>query len=251
MQDILFSLKKYRRDLIGVLLVIICIALSCYSIFTSKKEKEEIDSNLLSDLTPKETEIEEEQEEVGEKPTSIYVDIKGAVNNPGVYETKEGAIISDIIALAGGLTEDAYQNGINLSKKVSDEMVIYIYTQKEVAEKENETSNTKTPTTSSTCNTTSYNINDCVEKTESIIVPNSDSEKTEQEEPADETSGLININTANKTKLTELSGIGDVKAQAIIDYRNTHGYFKNIEDILNVNGIGDAVFTKIKDYITV
>ena len=62
---------------------------------------------------------------------------------------------------------------------------------------------------------------------------------------------LININTASKSELTALNGIGDVKAQAIIDYRNTNGNFKSIEDILNVSGIGDAVFAKIKDYITV
>ena len=248
MQDILFFVKKYRKELIGGFLVILCLILSCYSIFTSTKKEEETDSNLLSDLTLTQ---EEEQEEVVEESATIYVDIKGAVNNPGVYEAKKGATISDIIALAGGLTEDAYQDGINLSKKVSDEMVIYIYTKQEVAKKENTTSGNEIPNSSSTCNTLSYNINDCVEKTESIIVPSDEAEKTEQDIPADDTNSLININTASKSQLTELSGIGDVKAEAIIDYRSTNGYFKTIEDILNVSGIGDAVFAKIKDHITV
>ena len=89
-------------------------------------------------------------------------------------------------------------------------------------------------------------------KKESIITTsdtaNSNSELSDTAEDVNE---LININTASKSELTALSGIGDVKAQAIIDYRNTNGNFKSIEDILNVSGIGDAVFAKIKNYITV
>ena len=61
----------------------------------------------------------------------------------------------------------------------------------------------------------------------------------------------ININTADKTALSTLNGIGDVKAQAIIDYRGTNGQFGKIEDIMNVSGIGDATFNKIKDHIRV
>ncbi|MBQ5716771.1 MAG: helix-hairpin-helix domain-containing protein, partial [Clostridia bacterium] len=66
-----------------------------------------------------------------------------------------------------------------------------------------------------------------------------------------ESSGLININLATIETLKQLKGIGDVKAQAIIDYRNENGRFKNINEILNVKGIGEKTFEKIKDHITV
>ena len=123
-------------------------------------------------------------------------------------------------------------------------MVIYIYTENEA---KTSTSSNPSSNTNTSCNITSYDIKDCVEKNESVIETNrnafaADSQSTNQ---------LININTASKTELTTLSGIGDVKAEAIITYRTTVGSFKSIEDILNVSGIGDAVFEKIKDYITV
>lgn len=61
----------------------------------------------------------------------------------------------------------------------------------------------------------------------------------------------ININTATKEELDTLPGIGEVKAQAIIDYRTEHGFFVNVEELLEVYGIGDATFAKIKDLVTV
>ena len=65
------------------------------------------------------------------------------------------------------------------------------------------------------------------------------------------TTQIININTASKTELMSLNGIGEVKAEAIIDYRNKNGNFKSIEEIGNVKGIGDVIFAKIKNYITI
>ena len=243
MDNMIFYLKKYTKEIAFGVLISICLALSCYSIFRKEDKVETIENtNLMANVA------EEEKEE---EPESLifHVDIKGAVNSPGVYEVKEGSIISDVITLAGGFTKDAVEDTINLSKKVSDEMVIYIYTEKE---KVKSPANTGTYTTTSTCNTSSYNIEDCVQKKESIITTsdtaNSNSELSDTAEDVNE---LININTASKSELTALNGIGDVKAQAIIDYRNTNGNFKSIEDILNVSGIGDAVFAKIKDYITV
>ena len=61
----------------------------------------------------------------------------------------------------------------------------------------------------------------------------------------------ININTADINKLTELDGIGESKAKTIIEYRTTNGLFKNIEDIKNISGIGESLYNKIKDKITV
>ena len=243
MDNMIFCLKKYTKEIAFGILIFTCLALSCYSIFKKEDKVETIENtNLMANVA-------EEAKEEEPEPLIFHVDIKGAVNSPGVYEVKEGSIISDVITLAGGFTKDAVEDTINLSKKVSDEMVIYIYTEKE---KVKSPANTGTSTTTSTCNTSSYNIEDCVQKKESIITTsdtaNSNSELSDTAENVNE---LININTASKSELTALNGIGNVKAQAIIDYRNTNGNFKSIEDILNVSGIGDAVFAKIKNYITV
>ena len=218
MPDIIFYLKKYLREIIFGILICICIGISCYGIFYEKNSTEIIQNDNFVANTSKEERKEE-------KAKKIHIDIKGAIKTPGVYEVEEGAIVSDVITLAGGFNEDADQESINLSKKVSDEMVIYIYTTKEL--KSNETKKSSS-TTSKNCNSSSYSI--------------------KENNP---TTQIININTASKTELMSLNGIGEVKAEAIIDYRNKNGNFKSIEEIGNVKGIGDVIFAKIKNYITI
>ena len=245
MQDILYFFKNYKKELILGALVCISVLLSCYSIYENNQKEEVTEDQTL--LAQEEPEKDEE-----EPPSIVHVDIKGAVAAPGVYHVEERGSMNDVISLAGGFKEDAYQEGINLSKKVSDEMVIYVYSQKEIKTNETKTESTK-PNSSkptNTCNATSYDINDCVEKTESVIITSENTEDSSDQEE-NNTSKLVNINTASIEELTSLSGIGDAKAKAIIEYRKTNGNFKTIEDILNVNGIGDAIFTKIKDYITI
>lgn len=164
-----------------------------------------------------------------------YVDLKGAVINPGVYKIEDGFIINDILKEAGGLKEDAYTDNINLSMKLSDEMVIYIYTQNEYnsqnIKKENEV-----------CNCDEYKIDKCLSDSSSMIVSNDD---------ANSDITYVNINTASKEELVKLNGIGESKANAIVEYRNKNGNFTNIEDIQNVDGIGKALYEKIKDNIKV
>ena len=245
MQDILFIFKKHSKDMIIFALILLCLILAIYNIF---KEDENIDTINTDLITNEEESVEEETKE---EPIAYYVDIKGAVENPGVYEVKDGTIISDVIALAGGLKENAYEEGINLSKKVSDEMVIYIYTDSEVKESiaKNPTTNSNKQTQENACNSSSYDITDCVTLTESVIIPGNGNNNTNTD--TEETNKIVNINTATKDELVTLSGIGDAKAQEIIEYRKTNGYFTSIEDILNVKGIGDAIFAKIKDFIAV
>lgn len=240
MPDIIFYLKKYVKEIIFGILICICIGISCYGFFYEKESTEIIQNDNFIANTSKEEGKEEEE------PQKIHVDIKGAIKTPGVYEVEEGTIVSDVITLAGGFNEDADQESINLSKKVSDEMVIYIYTTKEVKSNDIKKSSS---TTSKSCNSSSYNIKDCVEKKETIIIPGENNTEITNEESS--IPQIININTANKTELMSLNGIGEVKAEAIINYRNTNGNFKSIEEIGNVKGIGDAIFAKIKDYITV
>ncbi len=164
-----------------------------------------------------------------------YVDLKGAVINPGVYKIEDGYIINDILKEAGGLKEDAYTDNINLSMKLSDEMVIYIYTQ-------NEYNSQNIKKESEVCNCDEYKIDKCLSDSSSMIVSNDD---------ANSDNTYVNINTASKEELGKLNGIGESKANAIVEYRNKNGNFTNIEDIQNVDGIGKALYEKIKDNIKV
>lgn len=164
-----------------------------------------------------------------------YVDLKGAVINPGVYKIEDGYIINDILKEAGGLKEDAYTDNINLSMKLSDEMVIYIYTQ-------NEYNSQNIKKESEVCNCDEYKIDKCLSDSSSMIVSSND---------ANSDITYVNINTASKEELVKLNGIGESKANAIVEYRNKNGNFTNIEDIQNVDGIGKALYEKIKDNIKV
>lgn len=204
------------------------------------KESEE-DKEVIEDISKKEK--KEDIEEV----TKIKVDVKGEVANPGVYELDSTARVIDAINMAGGLSENADTDNINLSKILTDENVIIVYkliakaysieTYKEkidICKSDYNSaciSQDKVISTTSTEQTTSSNTND-------------DSKLTSTE-------NIININTADLNDLITLTGIGEAKAQKIIDYRNTNGNFQNIEDIKNVTGIGDSIFEKIKDRITV
>ena len=158
--------------------------------------------------------VKAEMPEASSSP-KCAIDIKGAVKNPGVYTTNCDQYVNDIIALAGGLTSEADTSTINLAKQVKDEMVIIINTKEEIINMES-----------------SDIVNQ--EIVNDSMVDNS----------------LININAATLDELKTIPGIGDVRAKAIIEYRNNNGSFKDIKDITNVKGIGEALYEQIKVYIT-
>ena len=227
---------------VGILafLSLVVIALSGYMVYMLNT-KEECFCEPVTDLIS----LEEPSEEVVETPP-IYVEVKGAVNHPGVFEVNENNIINDVIALAGGLKDNAYTDNINLSKKVSDELVVYVFT-KEEYKKNSSSNNTHTNTSSTSSSKESYQIDEATKNNISIITSSNSETTTSQ----DTTSKLININTASVQELTSLPGIGETKANNIVSYRTENGYFKTIEDLKNVSGIGDATFEQLKDYITV
>ena len=236
MDNMIFYLKKYTKEIAFGIFFSICLALSCYSIFRKEDKVETIENtNLMANVA-------EEAKEEEPEPLIFHVDIKGAVNSPGVYEVKEGSIISDVITLAGGFTKDAVEDTINLSKKVQDELVIYVYTKNEI-KKNNLQEN-------QTCSSNNYIITECTENKVSIITSNENNENNENNNSS-VSSNLININLASIEELTTLPGIGESKAQNIINYREENGYFKTIDEIKNVNGIGEATFDQLKKYITV
>ncbi len=243
MQNILFWVKKYLKDLVLFCLIIICIGLIGYNFYHDEENKTDLSSSVVAV-----NDLEEEKEKDEEIITTLNIDIKGAVKKPGVYAVNNGAIINDIIKMAGGFNSNAYQNGINLSKKVTDEMVIYVYTKNEIKDKENKED------ALNSCVTTTYDICDCVQDQESVIETKPTEDKKDNSLPAqdsDTTTKLVNINTASKAELTTISGIGETKALAIIEYRSLNGSFKSVTDLLNVNGIGEALFDKIKEFVTV
>ena len=157
----------------------------------------------------------------------ISVYICGEVINPGIYEAPKGVMLNDIIEDAGGLTENASVNNINFVYQITCNMSIYIPSKSETA--------------------SGFNGGDIIRQ-DGVYVWGS-----QQGGSADQGStgiSIVNINTATVDELKTLPGIGDVTAQAIVDYRAKNP-FKAIEDIKNVSGIGDSKYNRIKDYICV
>lgn len=166
----------------------------------------------------------------------IKVEIKGAVNNPGVYELETGKRVEDVIKLSGGLKKDADVSNTNLSKNLVDEMVIIIYTKDEI----------NSMTTGNT--TIKYIDKECICP---VIENNScTSDVVTNFEVIEEVSDKISLNKATLEELMTLKGIGESKAKSIIEYREKTP-FKSIEELLNVKGIGKAMFEKIKANISI
>ncbi len=217
-----FKLTLYNhRYIITTICIIIFLILSYIFYFKSKFNKEEVIIN---------EDIEEKEEVIDN--SFIYIDIKGAINKPGVYKIDRDSRVIDAINKAEGLKEEADTSLLNLSTKLHDEMYIYVYTKEEVLNfiKVSEEQNKK--------------IDEC-NKTNEICI------KKEVITKDDITNNKININKASIEELMLLPSIGEAKAQAIIDYRNSVGIFNEIDDIKKVSGIGDSLFDKIKDLITV
>lgn len=139
--------------------------------------------------------------------------------------------------MAGGITSNATTDNINLSKKLENEMVIIVYTKKEL--------NQELKSISQEYQTKDSNITSCLDKKQSVVT----NTKTEGNEINTSSNNKISINTASKEELMNLTGIGEAKADNIINYRIEHGNFKDINELKNVNGIGESIFSKIKDNI--
>ena len=208
--------EKYRKYFIvfGVLsLFIILSSFIYYNNYNSKKEKVEkiVDAVVLE--KEETAEVLEEPTEQSEIIEEYYVDIKGAVISPGVYKLSSNSRVNDVVNLAGGVTDLADTRCINLSKKIKDEMVIYVYTKQEVEEMYKEEEKKKDNVIVNNVINDAYvdYINPDIENADSTVSSNSSE---------DAVTGKININTADITLLTTLPNIGESKAQAIIDKRN-------------------------------
>lgn len=202
---------KRKNAIITIFFSILFLGTSCYFWFT-KEDKVEANEVIVKSKN--------ETSKIKEK--TIFVDIKGEIKVPGLYEIPSGKRVMDVIEAAGGLTELADTRTINLSKIVEDQMVIIV---DNIIKEENSESITNDAKIDVKTNiTTNKNISN--------------------------SSKLVSINKGSKEELMTLNGIGNSKADAIIKYRNSHGDFKTKEELLEVDGIGEGIFTKIKDHIT-
>ena len=161
--------------------------------------------------------------------TLISVYICGEVNNPGIYEAPKGVILNEIIEDAGGFTDRASVNNINLVYQIEYNMSIYIPSEEEIAE--------------------GFNGGDIIRRDGVYVWGSSGANNPEQGTGSGEIK-TVNINTASEEELKTLPGIGDVTAKAIVDYRK-NTTFETIEDIKKVTGIGESKYNRIKDYICV
>lgn len=212
-------MKKY---IIIILCIVVLVVTAFYYYFNNERTEEIF-----------EEEIFEEKREI----SSIYcVDIKGAVNKPGVYCLEENNRVLNVIESAGGLKSTADTSVINLSKKITDEMTIIIYTKTQI---KNAINKLNSPT-----------IIEIIKEVEKECVCPDVNNDACINESNNETTTLININTGNKEQLMTLPGIGESKANAIITYR-TNSPFIIIDDLKNVPGIGDSIFESLKQYITI
>lgn len=193
------------------------------------------DTGNAVDEVPKKVIIEEDKKATEKVIVSkIKVDVKGAVKKEGVYELEEGARISDLIKVAGGLKSNASTKYLNLSKKLTDEMVVKVYTDKQIKNMN------ITYTVQEECKCSTEDISDCAGA--STIIKG--------EESSSSSTNKVSLNKATKEELMTLSGVGESKALAIIKYREDNNGFNAIEDIMNVSGIGESLYNKIKDFIT-
>jgi len=154
----------------------------------------------------------EEDEGTGDK---VCVFVCGAVNCEGVYELPEGSRVIDAVRAAGGYSDDADSKYVNQAEYVYDTQRIEIPTREEA----------------------------------DLLRENDPSEKNEEGGPQDD--GRIDLNTAGKQELMTLPGIGESKADRILEYRLAHGRFSSTEELMNVSGIGSGVYENMKDRITV
>lgn len=207
---------QHRKNWMLVVLLAGMLATGgCYLFSNGNKTEEALleEAILESEISVQET--QEQQQEEGEAVTTenvgqeplCYVHVCGEVVKPGVYELKAGARVYDAVELAGGLTEDAVEEAVNLAETVVDG--------------------------------------------QQIRIPDRQQAGSMDVSIQAESEGKVNLNTATEEQLMTLSGVGSSRARDIIAYREEHGPFFVIEDVMKVPGIKEAAFAKIKEDITV
>ncbi len=190
--------------LVSITLLIVCLYLSHEKIVTAKQIV--IKKEVIEDVVD----------------ATKYVEIKGEVLKPGVYEVNKNDRVKDLIHYAEGLLDSADITHLNLARRLIDEEVIIIYKESEALDE--------------------IQINNAALEKLNLS-------ETKYSSNQEEYDFVINVNQANVEELMKLPGIGKTKAQAIIDYRKKSGGFKELNQLMEVKGIGDKTFEKIKSFL--
>ena len=223
-----------KKIIFVILCMLMCVCQGCsdeevMEIISEEADKEEnaddyieVASDALADNTKKTENIETNDSQ------SFVVYVSGYVNNPGVYELSAGSRVIDAIDAAGGYSKEAYDNYLNLASLISDGQMIYVPSEEEVSQGNVES-------IAGNGSTSGIGVNGNGGNSGSNGTGNS--------------GGLVNINSASKEELMTLPGIGESKADKIIAYREENGRFSTPEGIMEISGIKDGLYNKIKDKI--
>ncbi|MGE7601151.1 helix-hairpin-helix domain-containing protein [Peribacillus sp. NPDC097675] len=212
------TILKKKISLIAVAVVI--VAIGFYLFYQPEKKPGETEDIFAISTSEETTDEVKPKTEAG--PQIMKVDVKGAVQAPGVFTAQAGDRVIDLISEAGSFTDKADKDKVNLAQLVEDQMVIYVPKKGE----------------------------------EGAEIPGGmpatlSNGSTGTDGAAGSSGGQVNLNTATQADLETLSGIGPSKATAILEYRDSIGKFKQVEDLKNVSGIGDKTFEKLKESISV
>ena len=207
---LLMEYKKVLSIIGGVLAVIVIILVGRGMMASPTKEKVMVTNAVNTTRVDETTTM---------TPQNCYVDIKGEVLRPGVYEFSCESRMQEVIKKAGGFTEEADETKINLAQKISDQMQIIV------------------PNVQS-------------KQEGGVTEENSEKGNSSNTSPSNSKQGTVNINTATLEELQTIKGIGKKKAEAILQYRKEHGAFRTKEELLQVKGIGKKALEAIESQVT-
>ena len=203
--------KRLKPVLIGIVVVaaaLVAFRISSFAVAGSSDTFEVEETETVAKAT-QEAEAEE----------TVCVHVVGCVNAPGVYVCQKGARLADAVSAAGGFTEDAAADAVNLAREVTDGEQVRIPSVEEAAAQSQAPYEEASSATASATSSAS--------------------------------DGKVNVNTATSAQLQTVSGIGEVTAQKIIDEREANGPFSSVDDLTRVSGIGEKKLASLRDYLTV
>ncbi|HEN6677782.1 TPA: helix-hairpin-helix domain-containing protein [Streptococcus agalactiae] len=212
---VLEKIKSHKWETTGIIVGLLLFGILGLNHFSTHHKEDNLNINLekkVSTITEKKVPmISHVKDKVSNQVT---VDVKGAVNHPGVYSLPSQSRVTDAIKRAGGLSNLADSKSVNLAQKLQDETVIYV-----------------------------------AQKGEKITVV--EEEKANNIATQGNSKGKINLNKADLSSLQTISGVGAKRAQDILDYRDSQGGFKTIDDLKNVSGIGEKTLEKLRQDVTI
>lgn len=212
---VLEKIKSHKWETTGIIVGLLLFGILGLNHFGTHHKEDNLNINLekkVSTITEKKVPmISHVKDKVSNQVT---VDVKGAVNHPGVYSLPSQSRVTDAIKRAGGLSNLADSKSVNLAQKLQDETVIYV-----------------------------------AQKGEKITVV--EEEKANNIATQGNSKGKFNLNKADLSSLQTISGVWAKRAQDILDYRDSQGGFKTIDDLKNVSGIGEKTLEKLRQDVTI